>query len=315
MPTHAMMMNAPSTSGGYRSTIASSWPMTSRIIDDAEDAAGQDHPELRRHRDRHEDRIDGEDDVRQLDFDDRRPERGQAEHRLSPWAASAALPPPPCCKKWCDGEVQQVGRAGQLHPPEPDQVGGQQRRDGPKREGADDAVAERLLLVVFGSPSTSTASTIALSALSSPSSMTSRAIVTKSAAERPGRVSEKARLASIGRAHFTLDQRHGLQGLLRDARRRENGHRARKSSRPTGSSRASIIPTSIPGDKAAEAKFKEINEAYEVLGDPDKRKKYDELGANWRMYEQAGAGARAAAAGRAGTRTSAAARLAAASGR
>jgi DnaJ-class molecular chaperone len=46
-------------------------------------------------------------------------------------------------------------------------------------------------------------------------------------------------------------------------------------------------PDVNPGDKAAEAKFKEINEAYEVLGDSDKRKKYDELGANWRMYEQA----------------------------
>jgi len=48
-------------------------------------------------------------------------------------------------------------------------------------------------------------------------------------------------------------------------------------------------PDVNPNDKSAEAKFKAINEAYEVLGDPAKRKKYDELGSNWRMYEQAGA--------------------------
>jgi DnaJ-class molecular chaperone len=44
-------------------------------------------------------------------------------------------------------------------------------------------------------------------------------------------------------------------------------------------------PDVNPGDKTAEARFKDINEANEVLGDAAKRKKYDELGANWRQYE------------------------------
>ena len=47
-------------------------------------------------------------------------------------------------------------------------------------------------------------------------------------------------------------------------------------------------PDKNPDDKVAEEKFKEISEAYQVLGNADTRKKYDELGANWKQYENSG---------------------------
>ena len=55
-------------------------------------------------------------------------------------------------------------------------------------------------------------------------------------------------------------------------------------------------PDLNPGDEVAERKFKEINEANEVLSDADKRAKYDRYGDNWmhadRIEEQSRAGAR-----------------------
>jgi len=64
-------------------------------------------------------------------------------------------------------------------------------------------------------------------------------------------------------------------GIKRDATQDQIRQAFRKLARK-------LHPDVNPGDKGAEEKFKEINEANEVLSDPEKRKRYDQLGANWK---------------------------------
>jgi curved DNA-binding protein len=70
-------------------------------------------------------------------------------------------------------------------------------------------------------------------------------------------------------------------GVSKDASQKEIKKAYRKLA-------AKYHPDKNPDDKTAEEKFKEINEAHEVLGDPEKRKKYDVLGENWSAYQQGG---------------------------
>jgi curved DNA-binding protein len=68
---------------------------------------------------------------------------------------------------------------------------------------------------------------------------------------------------------------YGILGVARTASDAEIKKAFRKLARE-------FHPDVAKDKKRAEDKFKEINEAYEVLGDPDKRKKYDELGPGWK---------------------------------
>src|SRR6476620_912300 len=83
----------------------------------------------------------------------------------------------------------------------------------------------------------------------------------------------------------TKQDYYQLLGVARGASEKEIRQAYRKLARQHH-------PDLNPGDKAAEARFKEIGEAYEVLSDADKRKKYDRYGHEWQHAEAAEAAAR-----------------------
>ncbi len=72
---------------------------------------------------------------------------------------------------------------------------------------------------------------------------------------------------------------YSILGVRRDASEQEIKQAYRRLARR-------YHPDVNPGDRSAEAKFKEINEAYEVLSDKEKRQKYDQFGDQWQYAEQ-----------------------------
>jgi DnaJ-class molecular chaperone len=72
---------------------------------------------------------------------------------------------------------------------------------------------------------------------------------------------------------------YNILGVKRDATEQEIKQAYRRLARK-------LHPDLNPGDKTAEAKFKEVNEAYEVISDKEKREKYNQYGDQWQHADQ-----------------------------
>ena len=76
---------------------------------------------------------------------------------------------------------------------------------------------------------------------------------------------------------------YSILGLDRKASQQEIKKAYRKLARK-------YHPDVNQGDKGSADKFQEINEAHEVLSDPEKRQKYDQLGSEWQHHQRTGGG-------------------------
>lgn len=77
---------------------------------------------------------------------------------------------------------------------------------------------------------------------------------------------------------------YAVLGVARDASDKEIKAAYRRLARKNH-------PDVNPGDKQAEDRFKEIGEAHDILGDPEKRRKYDQFGEQWKAFSQGGGSA------------------------